>query len=222
MTVQQIYDEARFLANVTSNDVSDAQLLVLLNNSVSDQISFVAGLREDFLLKAGTSQNIVASTTDYTLATDVLQLKRLELSFDGTNFYVATRKDLLEDTNLNSTATESTASPKWIAITQSGATSFVIRIQPTPTLSVTNGLRYWYIARPAAMTTGTDVPVTPPELHPALVQDLVRLLKQRDGMEAAVSVALRDKESILARYKNQMAQRNLDQQETFYAKAFEE
>ncbi len=221
MTVQNILDKIRFITNTDSNDATDAQLLRLINDGVSSQVEFVSNLRDDFLLKAGTTANVTANTSDYTLDTDILQLKKVEICLDGSNFYVAYEKDLNEITDLVNT-TEATTSPKYTKLTQSGATEFIIRISPTPTVSVTNGLRYWKILRPAALTTGSEVPVTPPEIHPVLVQYAVRELKQRMGDTAGMRLADSLIASMHEEYKRQVGTRNIDIWEGFYSPPFEE
>lgn len=221
MTVSQIFDKVRLLGRYDVQDVTNAQLFVLLNNGVEDQVRFVAGLREDFLLKAGTSQNLVSGTSDYTLATDILQLKKVEVALDGANFYVAARKDLNEITDLVNT-TEISSSPKYTPITQTSATEFIIRISPSVTANVTNGLRYWYIARPAALSSTSEVPVTPPELHDALVQRMLSDLKQRDGNASEAEFALTRELQIHRDWKTQLGTRSIDKWEGFYAREFTE
>lgn len=221
MTVQQIFDKVRFLTHLDTSDVTDSQLYRLLNDAVSEQIKFVAGLREDFLLKQGTSINLVADTDDYTLATDILQLKRVEVALNGTNYYVAYRKDLVEDIDLIN-ETEVMASPKYIPITQTSSTEFIIRLQPGPTVNVTDGLRYWYILRPAALSSTAQVPVTPPELHEALVQLVVKQLKQRDSDARGMGLAEREVNKSYTRYASGFDKRTIDEQERFYAPVFEE
>lgn len=223
MTVQQIFDKIRFITQTDTNDATDAQLLRLINDGVSSQVEFVSNLRDDFLLKAGTSINLVGGTSDYTLATDILQLKKVEVALDGNNYYVAYEKDLNEITDLVNAATrEPMSSPKYTKLTQTGATEFIIRISPYPTANVTNGLKYWYILRPAALTQGSDVPVTPPELHPALVQYAVRDLKQRMGDTAGMRLADGLVANMHEEYKRQVGTRNIDIWEGFESVPFTE
>lgn len=221
MTSQAIFDKVRLLGRYDTADVTNTQLFQLLNNAVEDQARFVAGLREDFLLKQGSSQNLVSGTSDYTLATDILQLKKVEVALDGSNFYVATRKDLNEITDLVNT-TETTSSPKYTPITQSSSTEFIIRISPSVTANVTNGLRYWYIIRPAALSSLSDVPVTPPELHDALVQRMLSDLKQRDGKGSEAEFAMTRELQIHRDWKQQVGTRTIDKWEGFYAREFTE
>lgn len=204
-----------------SNDVTDAQLFVLLNNAISDQIKFVSGLQEDFLLKEGTAIDLVADTTDYTLGTDILQLKQVRLKLDGTNEYVAARRDLGLDVELNS-QTETIQQPKFTTITQTDSTEYIIRLFPTPTTNVTDGLKYWYILRPAALSSTASIPVTPPELHPVLVQELVKRLKQREDNPSGVSIALREISTLYNNYRLQIGQRNISRRQGFVGPLFEE
>jgi hypothetical protein len=221
MTALQIFNEARFLSELDANDVTDAQLFVLINNAISDQVKFVAGLQEDFLVKDGAAQNLVSGTSDYTLATDVLQLSQVRLKLDGTNQYVAQRRSRSSDTELNSES-ESISAPVYETITQSSATEFIIRLFPTPTANVTDGLNYTYVFRPADLTTTSQVPVTPPELHPALVQELVKHLKQRDESPSGVSIAIREISNIYENYRLQIGQRDTDRRQGFSSPIFQD
>lgn len=210
MTAQQIVDKIRFITQTDSNDATDAQILRMINDGISSQIEFVSNLRQDFLLKQGTSINLVNGTSDYTLATDILQLKKVTVALDGTNQYVAYEKDLNEITDLvNAGTLEAMSSPKYTKLTQTDATKFDIRISPYPTVNVTAGLQYWYIARPAAVTI-SDTPVTPPEIHPALVQYVVREMKQRMGDTAGMRLADSLVSNMHEEYKRQVGTRNID------------
>lgn len=221
MTVLQITDKVRFITRLDTNDVSDAQLYRLLNDAVSEEMKFVTSMHEDFLLKQGTDINTVSGTSDYTLATDIIQLKKMTLSNDGTNYYVAYEKDLNDVTNLIST-TESFSEPKYSKITQTSASEFIIRFYPTPTATVTAGIKYWYIQRPAALTLTTETPVIPPELHNVLVQRCIKELKQRDGDLAGVRISEDQIAIEEEKYKRGIAQRNIDTWEGFNQPVFTE
>ncbi len=221
MTVQNIFDKVKFISQIDAVDVSDVQLYRLLNDAISEQIKFVSGLRDDFLLKEGTAINLVADTSDYTLATDVLQIKKMKLSYDGSNFYVAYEKDLNEVTDLVN-ETEAQSAPKYTFIDQTNSTELKIRIHPTPSSNVTNGLAYWYIARPAELSSSSEVPVTPPELHSALVQTMIRDLKQRSGDSSGLQLADMEVQKMNAEYRNGIGTRNIDKWEGFYAPTFQE
>jgi len=214
MTVQQIFDKIRFIGRYTENDATDAQLLSLLNNAVKDQVKFVTALRQDFLLKSGTAIDLVSGTDDYTLATDIMQIKQIQLALDGTNYYTATRKDLNQASDLVN-ETEVMSAPKYITIGQSNSTEFKIRIQPSVTNSVTSGLKYWYIARPAELTLTTETPVTPEDLHPALAQKVLQDLKQRDGDSVGMRLANQEEKNLLDRYRSGVSQRNIDNWDGF-------
>jgi hypothetical protein len=178
-------------------------------------------MHQDFLLKQGTSINLVAGTNDYTLATDILQLKKVMVSIDGTNYYVAYEKDLNMVTDLIN-QTETYNEPKYSKLTQTSASEFIIRLYPNITTSVTSGLQYWYIQRPAALSSGSEVPVIPPELHPVLVQRMIKDLKQRDMDTNGVSIAQGQIEIEEEKYKRGVAQRNIDNWDGFEQPQFTE
>lgn len=221
MTVQEIFDQVRFEARADADDADNTQLFRLLNNAVVTLTHFVAGLRQDFLLKQGTSINLVAGTSDYLLATDILQLKRLQVALDGSNFYAATPKDLVLDTAANALA-ESRAQPRYVIIASSDATEFKIRIEPTPAANVTNGIQYFYVFRPAVLTLTSETPVIPTPLHEALSQIMISKLKKRSGDLNGMGAADQKVASELSNYKSQVGQRKVDDQEGFDVPIFTE
>ncbi len=221
MTVTQIFDKIRFLTRLDTNDASDTQLFRLLNDSITEEMKFVTSMHQDFMLKQGTSINLVSGTNEYTLATDILQLKKVMVSTDGTNYYVAYEKDLNLVTDLIN-QTESTNEPKYSKLTQTSSTEFIIRLYPSITGNVTNGLQYWYIQRPAVLTLTSETPVIPPELHPVLVQRVIKDLKQRDMDASGVSIAQGQVEIEEEKYKRGVAQRNIDTWDGFNQPQFTE
>lgn len=222
MTVSEIFDKVRFMGQYTSNDASDTQLFKLLNDAMSDELKLVLTVREDYFLKSATAINLVAGTSDYTLATDILQLKQVQVAYDGTNYYVAYRKNLSEATDLINSNIESTTSPKYITITQTASTEFLIRLQPTPTANATSGLKYWYIQRPAVLSSTSSTPAIPTELHPVLAQRMLQDLKQRDADSVGMRLAAQEAERLRETWKLSIAERNIDRYDAFYQPTFEE
>jgi hypothetical protein len=168
--------------------------------------------------------NISNGVSDYSLASDILQLKKIITNMDGTNSYVAYEKDLNLVTELNTTVESSTA-PVYSKITNASGTEFQIRLYPTPTMDVSGGLNYWYISRPAQVNASLGAsftPVTPPEVHPALVQMMVRDLKQRDGDYNGMNLAQNQIMMAHQAYKSGVSQRNIDTYEGFVANDFTE
>lgn len=222
MTTQQIFNKVRFIGQYAENDATDSQLFDLLNNAITDELKMVLTVREDFLLKEGTAQDLVADQSDYTLATDILQIKQIQVALDGSNFYVAYRKNLNEADDLINTTTESQSEPKYITITQTDSTEFIIRLQPTPSEAVTDGLKYWHIQRPADISSLVTVPVIPLELHPVLVQRMLQELKQRDADSVGMRLAAGEAERLRISWKGSISERNIDRWEGFYQRPFEE
>lgn len=221
MTVEQIFDKARFITTTDSNDVTDAQLFRLLNDDIIDKAEFVSSMKQDFLLKPATAINLVASQSDYTLATDILKIKKVVVSYDGTNSYIAYPRDLNLDLDLNS-QDESTNEPFYTFIDQTDSTEVKIRLYPTPTSNVTGGLNYWYVARPTALTLTTETPVTPPELHDSHVQSLVKIIAQKKGDSGLFSRADALETRAVLEFKSRYATRGDDTRPTFIPQTFSE
>lgn len=221
MTVGDILTNVRFLGQYNTLDGDNPQLIALLNDIVADEIKVVASVREDYFLKEGTALDLVAGEDTYDLSSDILQLKQVQISYDGQNYQVAYRKNLNEADELNR-ETEAQAAPKYITVDQTEATEFKIRLQPTPQQAVTGGIRYWYIQRAPKLTDTTDTPILPPELHPVLVQRLLQMLKQRDGDLQGMAVAQQEANRVRQEWKTSISERNIDRWEGFYQSIFEE
>ena len=105
--------------------------------------------------------NLVASQQDYKFPTGLLKVKRVEVTYDGTNWYKAEPFDI----NMRGKATDttsiandfSTAAPYYDAEKQS------VKLYPIPSSNVTAGLKIWYVREPSEftsseVTTGTKEP----------------------------------------------------------------
>lgn len=170
MTLGDITTRINFLTGTTVNEYSAAARLVSLNkwyNQVStwilaslDEWDFDDSNQTDFpVLKA----DLVDGQADYGgLKTEgMLNMKRVEVSYDGVVYYKARPLDLGEDDNpldtTNIAADFPQSEPRYRIVGDS------IILYPTPNAAVTNGLTM-YIDRAvieftsADVTTGTAVP----------------------------------------------------------------
>jgi len=155
MTNQQIINEIRFLTKIESTDVSDDQLLTGLNGFIYPtmllDILEVAGYRNTSITQATTDVKAYSSLSagetgykgEYPFPTNLLKVNRIEISYDGTNFYPASiydpaNSDYSEwnDNDLLNKATQT--SP----IVKLARDSFFIR--PLPTTDVSGGIYIEY------------------------------------------------------------------------------
>lgn len=117
--------------------------------------------------------DLTASTNSYQLSagaglniSDLIQIKRVEISYDGTNYYRATPINInnIEQAQLDSNFESSaglnvTTDPKYVLRED------YIDIYPTPTANVTNGIKLYYTQNITDLSADGDVPLIPKLYH---------------------------------------------------------
>lgn len=105
--------------------------------------------------------NLVASQQDYAFPSGILKVKRVEATYDGTNWFKAEPFDI----NQHSGATNTTSIAANFTVSQPfyDLESSALKLYPIPTANVTAGLKIWYAREPAEftsaeVTTGTKEP----------------------------------------------------------------
>ena len=90
--------------------------------------------------------DLVADQQEYTLPSDTIKLREIELQYDGTNWARASKRDLSNLTHSTEAATLSAAS-EYSPLFDVLEDSFFI--YPEPNTARTNGGKLWYIKAPA-------------------------------------------------------------------------
>lgn len=195
MTIGDIATKARNLANTDSSAYTDANLLIDLNQWYSivnfeilrsqDEWDFDDSNNTDFPI---LTTNIVANQQDYSLPTNALEIKRVEVTYDGVNWKKVEPLDISErqiSTATNAIADFSASSPYYDP--QYGS----IFLYPIPTANVTGGLKVWVSRRVTAITssdvsTGTLVIGFEPLFHDILAYGTAHeYCKSKDLFEKA-------------------------------------
>ena len=101
--------------------------------------------------------SLVANQEEYTWPSDLLRIKRIEVTYDGTNWYRVHPIDIQEpevsiatDANINEEF--STNDPRYDTHDNS------IFLFPVPTANSTNGLKIWYEKEVAELSSNSDEP----------------------------------------------------------------
>ncbi|HAX98436.1 MAG TPA: hypothetical protein DCY12_06010 [Candidatus Atribacteria bacterium] len=95
--------------------------------------------------------NLVANQQDYTFPTTLLKIKRVEVSYDGTEWHEVTPFDISQrsrPTDTTSIADDFTATEPYYDIVGSA-----VFLYPIPASNVTSGLKIWYFREKDAFTT---------------------------------------------------------------------
>ncbi|MEK6897504.1 MAG: hypothetical protein AABW93_03160 [Nanoarchaeota archaeon] len=183
-TLTDVFADVRFNAQKDSTTLPNADLFRLANKYFNLMFRELVGLHEDLYGEISAAA-LVASQREYALPTDsvstfgggLIKLQRVEITYDGTNWYVADPLSLQEisgatilDADLN--AQFSKSAPRYWFKDRS------VWIAPIPasTDSVAGGntnLRIYWIKRPLEMTVVGDIPEIPKDFLNILVEGML-------------------------------------------------
>lgn len=178
-----IVNYGRFLTNTNTTTYASGDALASVNRWYQFIISEVLQAMDDwdFQGEYGTA-NLVASQQEYTLPSDILKIKRVEVTYDGTNWYTASPMDLSERADAtDSTSVNNdfnTAEPFYDLMDNS------LFLYPIPTANSTGGLKIWY-EKEGTELTNTSEPNLPEFAQKALsygmAMDYFEKYSERDG-----------------------------------------
>lgn len=122
-TIDDVFSLVRDIVVKDDNTLTDTTLLRIANRRYLEMVRNIVSLNEDIYAEI-SSADLVADQREYVLSTDdtsstygggLIKLQRVEVSYDGTNWYVATPISLQEfrgptitDADLNNQATQTT------------------------------------------------------------------------------------------------------------------
>lgn len=204
MTISEIQSQISFLTNSTTSDFLAADRLTAINRfyhkcvldilQSQDEWDYDDTSKTDFPI---LTTDLVANQQFYTLPSDALKIKRIEISLDGSNWYKARPMDLnerLED-NTQTSVNRDFASTDPAYDVQYGA----VFLYPVPTTSRTACLKIW-VERgiteftSADVTTGTKTPSVDVMFHeylaygPAYEYCLAKNLPQADRIKRDLDI----------------------------------
>ncbi len=166
-TVITLRSEARKKSGVNANDYSNAQILADFNQAYYTLAGILANLEEDFFEEQRDKFSLIGNSGLYSLPTDCIAVKQIRLAYTtpttDSDYKIATSYDPTEVHTVSIDEENVPTSNPIVDITNN-----YFRIKPTPTSSVTNGGKIWYIAMPSALTNTGDTPVLPSQYHDLL------------------------------------------------------
>ena len=134
----------------------------------------------DFVSITGLSEGDNGYNGEYSFPTDLLDIERIEITFDGTNWYIISKEngnlyDISE--SLVSEQDEDTIQNSY---SESNPVAFIMRgslfIRPlNDGTTQTSGLRLFYSPRQATIDEDTDSPEFESNLHQALIYDCAEM-----------------------------------------------
>lgn len=204
MTNQNILDYVRARTNTNSSTLTNAQFFLFLNERNRQLCAALQGVRDDFFGEISTT-NLVGNQQEYSLPDDCMKLKRLEVTYDGTNWKYVRFFDVNQRIRPNDSSTISSdfsTDKPYADVHESGLFLF-----PIPSGNVTNGLKLYYFKRPQDMTLTSQSADLPKEYHSFIVE-LVTLDAEVMRGRLAPTVALEKSEELVQIFKRTVAPRN--------------
>ncbi len=166
-TVSDLNDQVRYEANLTAQDLPDADLLRLYNKHYQDLITDIVNLDENFFFEI-SSADLIATQQEYTLprktlsdasTTEAMKTIKVELQLDGETFFTAKRMSITEFDNPVEVNDQTwvndnfrTNEPAYFIAEQS------LFLLPFPVLTVVGGIRLYYAERPNDLADSNDSP----------------------------------------------------------------
>lgn len=218
MTPQNIVDQARYLTRSSGTDglADDADMLRTLADYYRRMVSKLVSLDEDrFGVKSFTDLNTVSNQEAYSLPTDCIKTKRIEITYDGSNWYKVTIEDSGEEPGLALTPDRinnfyQQSDPK------ADIFGTNIYLRPIPTAAVTNGLKLWYIQMPSDISTLSSTVSIPTQFQGYLAYGLASEIAARKLDMTASAAFLAKYEDGLRKMEIEFPPVNLDYQMGFF------
>lgn len=163
--------------------VSSTTIKRLLNMRYRMVCAAILNLNENYFAAIDNTIDFVDGQENYDLPdldsnnyTRVMNILRIEMAYDGTNFRVAqpVMVEELPDTTVIGTA-YSTGSPRYYLLDND------IYVLPTPTDNATNAIKMWYTQRQTDLSNDGDVPNFNPLYHDILAFGAAASFKASDG-----------------------------------------
>jgi len=104
--------------------------------------------------------SLVADQQEYSFPTDILKIDRIEVTYDGSNWYKAepfTRAEYSETSEAAAIADNFTSTEPFYNVRETDGTGYV-ELFPIPSSAVTNGLKIWYTKEITELSANADEP----------------------------------------------------------------
>ena len=156
--------------------------------------------------------DLVASQQEYIFPSDILKIKRIEISYDGTNWYKAEPMDINERgeaTDTTSIASDFTTSEPFFDLMDNS-----VMLYPIPSANVTGGIKIWYEKLQTALSADTDEPNFAKPFHKGLcyasAKDYFEKYLDTKGNLAKMQNAENKMETYIQRMKTFYRKKNQD------------
>lgn len=191
----------RRITKTNSTTYTDGDVDASLNNYyhlfVNEAIQSMDGW--DFQGEIATA-SLVADQQEYVFPTDLLKIKRIEVTYDGTNWYKVDIMDVNEYSGTNDSTTIANEFSKSKPFADLHDNSLFLF--PVPDAASTNGLKIWYEDEITELSSDTDEPVIPEAYHKGLCYGAAQDYHDRESDTKKSSVMEKKMEKNLFRMKD--------------------
>lgn len=208
-----LIDDVYFLTAQNSANFNSAIVMTNINHYYDMFVNEILDAQDDWDFEGQiATANIVANQQDYAFPTDILKAKRLEISYDGTNWYAAQPMDE-NDYRLRSIGLSADVNdyfdetcPYFAAHDNS------LYLYPVPDTAVTSGLKLWYSDQVVPLSAATMSPVFQKAYHRGLSYGVAKDWFQKIGDQQKSVEMNAEMEKIIARMKNFYSNRFQDRE----------
>jgi len=203
----------RFLTNTNTTTYAAADLYASINMWYHTAVNEVLQSMDDWDFQGEyATASLVASQQEYTLPTDLIKIKRVEITYDGTNWYPVSPIDInqISDPTDSTSVTNdfATSSPYYDLMDGS------LFLYPVPTSNVTDGLKIWYEKEATELSGATDEPNIPEAYQKILcygaAKDYFEKYSEREGFTNKRNLIQQNYNDLLERMKEFYNTKNQD------------
>jgi len=198
-----LYEDINFLLDTDANSYPNDDKKRNINKWYQKVHGYILNSMDewDFNSQIATT-SLVANQQEYRFPTSILKIKRVEITYDGTNWYKAEPMDLAERGSVSDSTTVNndfdTTEPFY------DTTDNSLFLYPIPTAASSSGLKIWYEEEITELSATTDEPNIP-ELYQ-------RILSFGASLDYAIKEELTTKINIITIQLNEM----IDQLKKYY------
>lgn len=194
----------RFLTNTNTTTYTANDLTANLNMWYHNVVNEILQAMDDWDFQGEfATTNLVANQQEYTLPTDILKIKRVEITYDGTNW----EKVSIFDINQRGMATDSTTVNNDFNTSDPYADLMdnSLFLYPIPTANSTAGLKIWYEKEATELSSDTDEPGFAEAYHKVLcygaAKDYFEKYSEREGSTNKRNLMQQNVNDLLERLK---------------------
>lgn len=180
MTLSELQTDVRWKTRTTTAEYADTDLNRAINAGYHFFAMKILEAQDawDFQGQIATA-NVVASQQEYTFPTDILKVKRADITFDGTEWHRVQIFNVSEDPAALDTqhiADNYNKQRPYMALMRNS-----LFIYPAPDANVTAGLRLWYSQEVTALSVSGDEPTIEEAFHVGLSEWAAKAYFDRKG-----------------------------------------